>query len=132
MSGEPARLSGLVDKISALKREHNPLLQQIMRDPGMSPALRRTLLEHLAEEENEVLTQIAAIAPHMATRYSRSVVGGLRTRREASPPSAVAVKPAVVAMPRARSGGLTVGSLRPEASAPASPGRSSIGSLRKR
>ena len=110
-----------VARLQSLRAEHSPLLSQIAGDPGMTPATRLALLEHLRQEEDERLAQIAALAG--ASRAASAPAG-------TTPP------------PPAPSSGLTVGSLRSpvtgggslraSAAAPRVAGGGTVGSLRSR
>jgi hypothetical protein len=94
MASEPKaalELSELVQRMQHLKTEHTPLLTQIEGDPGMSSDVRRALVSHLNEEEEELIAKIALISPPAAARAAAN-----RT----------------VLAPKTAPGGLTVGSLR--------------------
>jgi hypothetical protein len=103
-------LEGAVQAMQGLKAEHRDLLAKIAADPGMEPSTRAALVEHVLEEEDEQLAEIA------------SLTGADAPARAEEPP---ARKPAS----RPGSGHLTVGSLRPAEPVPPA-GRGSIGSLR--
>lgn len=81
-------LQAAIEKLASAKAEHRAILQKIAADPGMSPDTRRTLIEHLWQEEDEHVRRIAALA------------GGVELP---------ATSPTGGDAPR-----LTVGSLRPE------------------
>ncbi len=134
---ETSELADLVGRIDHLKQEHGPLLARIEGDRGMAAELRRELLQHLHEEEAEVIARLAAISPETAARYRASGLPQVGLTSAASP----GTEPA--GTPRSR---LTVGSLRdpappgaPRSRAPsASPAaattkvaRLSVGSLRR-
>jgi hypothetical protein len=85
-------LNQAVGKLEQLKAEHAPLLRRIVGDPGMGSDLKQSLVEHIHEEEEEHMQNIAALAAG--------------PRPSASPPSA---RP-----------GLSVGTLRPVSPVPAS------------
>ena len=55
-------LQQAVAKLAATKAEHRGILQTIAGDAGMSPETRRTLVEHLCQEEDEQVRRIAALA----------------------------------------------------------------------
>jgi hypothetical protein len=105
--GERRELNELVDRIQHLKQEHGPLLDKISGDAGMSAELRRELLDHLEEEEAEVISQMAAIAPQVASRYRPGAAG---------PAISARIKPlgGPAPAPVERESKLTVGSLRPD------------------
>src|SRR5687767_9286594 len=85
-------LPDAVAKLAATKAEHRKILQQVASDPGMTPETRRTLIEHLCQEEDEHVRRIAALAgggasagpmPVATDHRSGLTVGSLR--REAPP-----------------------------------------------
>jgi hypothetical protein len=115
-------LKAQIDHLRALKEEHAPLLSMIAGDPGMSADVRRALVEHIYEEEDEHMTKLAALTG-----------GGAGS----TPPA-----PAAAAHPAAAPNrGLSVGSLRVDHPSPsptsvgslraASPHGGSVGSLRR-
>lgn len=93
---EPQSLDDAIANMVRLKNEHRPILSRIAGDPGMSIETRRILIEHLYEEEDEHMSEIAA----------------LRSQGDAAPTA-----PAAPAGPR-----LTVGALRPTGAARAALG----------
>lgn len=100
---EEPDLPQAVAALERLKAEHRDLLLRIAADAGMEPGTRTALIEHVLDEEDEKIAQIAELAG-----------GG------GSPgPS------------RSGRGGLTVGSLRPD-TLPGQPGSRTLGSLRGR
>lgn len=113
-SERPSSVPDAVTKLQALRAEHRTLLDHIAGDPGMAAQTRAALLEHLREEEDERISQVAELA--------------------AARPAPAAPLPAA----RPARAGFTVGSMRPEAAAPPraaspkAPPRSSVGSLRDR
>jgi hypothetical protein len=111
---EQDELAVLVARMHHLRSEHDPLLRKIQADAGMSPMVRRALIDHLEQEEADVVRKMAAVAPDIAARYARHALIG------APPPT-----PPHASEP-ARP--LTVGSLRPEAGLPAA---TRVGSLRR-
>lgn len=104
MTGE---LHEEIAKLQALKQEHASLLHHIVADAGMNPDLRRHLVEHIHEEEDEHVAKIAALTAGQ---------GELGAHAPVSQPAPAAPS------------GLTVGSLRP--SPPSGEGPGSVGSLR--
>ena len=82
-------LPDAVAKLAATKAEHRKILQQVAGDPGMTPETRRTLIEHLYQEEDEHVRKIAALAGGEAADEAAGehrpglTVGSLR--REAAP-----------------------------------------------
>lgn len=103
---EPASLDAAIAHMVKLKNEHRPILSRIAGDPGMSIETRRVLIEHLYEEEDEHMAEIAAL---------RAQDGGAGVASAPSAAGATETGPA-----------LTVGSLRPTGA----PGPS-LGSLRR-
>jgi hypothetical protein len=117
----PTTLRAAVDRMVALRAEHKPILDMIAGDAGMAPETRRTLLDHLRQEEDEKLDTIARLT-------SAEGAGGAKPHRGHSE---AAVKPSHET-PTA-SGPATVGSLRRATASPrdavAHPSKS-VGSLR--
>jgi hypothetical protein len=80
-------LVAAIDELAAVKAEHRRILVQIAGDPGMTPETRRTLLEHLYDEEDEHVRHIAALAGAGGGSgggggAGRLTVGSLRPPRE--------------------------------------------------
>jgi hypothetical protein len=84
-------LNQAIGELERLKAEHAPLLRRILGDAGMAGDLKQSLVEHIYEEEEERIAEIAALTTG--------------PRPTASPPPA---RP-----------GLSVGSLRSRAPHPA-------------
>ena len=83
-------LPDAVARLAATKAEHRKILSTISADAGMAPETRRTLIEHLCQEEDEHVRKIAALAgggahPPVEGGEDRPglTVGSLR--REAAP-----------------------------------------------
>ena len=51
-------LAQAVGKMVALKEEHRPIMEQIAKDPGMLPETRLALIDHVLEEEEELVAKI--------------------------------------------------------------------------
>jgi hypothetical protein len=120
-----ADLEELVSRMQHLKAEHGPILSQIQEDQGMSPRVRSVLLEHLGQEEAELMAEIAQLSPSKAAEFRAGTprpapsaapghltVGSLREgprpARAASAPSSLPKAPTRGAGPK----GMSVGSLR--------------------
>jgi hypothetical protein len=107
---EDPDLAAAVARLAELKAEHRDLMLTIARDAGMEPETRRTLVQHVLDEEDEKIARIVTLVGSSAARAT-----------EASAPPAI---------PPGR-GRLTVGSLRADAASPARAAvRGSLGSLR--
>jgi hypothetical protein len=136
-------LQALVERMQHLKAEHTPLLTKIEADPGMSSDVRRALLDHLNQEEDELAAQIAVLSPGAPAKLRPAGRGS--TAAPSEPRLRDPKSPAVAGR------GLTVGSLRKDAARPGSlPGvaphapakdasgasgslrRGTVGSLRRR
>ncbi len=95
-----------IRNLARLKAEHQGLLRTLLDDAGMSSATLETLVEHLLEEEDASLQQdLVRVKAGSAAAAPASSASSAR-------------------------GGLSVGSLRPDASIATSPG-GSVGSLRR-
>ncbi len=95
-----------------LREEHKPILDRITADPGMEPQTRLALVQHLQEEEDERLAQIARLAA-----VARSAPAPARAPESAPAPRGLTVgvlrgapKPVIAAPPRGEA--TRVGSLR--------------------
>jgi hypothetical protein len=74
-----ADLTLLVQQMRHLKQEHRELLGLIAADPDMAPETRKALLDHLMQEEDELVEKIAAAASAASgERPARLTVGSLR------------------------------------------------------
>ena len=55
-----SNLQGAISDLRILKEEHRKLMAMISGDPGMDPATRQALVDHILEEEEEHLAEMAA------------------------------------------------------------------------
>ncbi len=55
-----AEQDATVRKLQATKAEHRAILQVILADGGMAAETRRTLVDHLMEEEEELVNALSA------------------------------------------------------------------------
>lgn len=106
-------LEAAVSRLLELRREHAPILQKILADPGMAAATRELLVTHLQEEEDQKLAVIAQLSAATA----QSLQNGGSTAG-ASPAGATGAA-------------LTVGALLRLDPAPASHGSGTVGTLRR-
>ncbi|MCO5166023.1 MAG: hypothetical protein M9894_06605 [Planctomycetes bacterium] len=83
-----ATLAAAIEGLIAAKAEHRKILQEVAADPGMTPATRQTLIDHLWVEEDEHVQRIAALARGAGTTpASRGfTVGSLREEPAPAPP----------------------------------------------
>jgi len=116
---EPQSLEEAIANMVRLKNEHRPILTRIAGDPGMSIETRRVLIEHLYEEEDEHMTEIAALrsqaeaapAAPSTPHALRLTVGALRPTGAAR--AALGSLRRVTPWPHAQKHGGSVGTLRP-------------------
>jgi hypothetical protein len=84
-TGAGASLGEAISALIATKAEHRRILMQIAADPGMTPATRQQLIDHLYTEEDEHLARIAALVGGAPGEHAAGfTVGSLRV--EALPP----------------------------------------------
>ena len=111
MNDAGGNINQALDALAALKAEHGPLISQIAGDPGMAPQLRRALIDHIYEEEDEKMRTISALRG----------AGGPASSPDLPPQTGLTVGSLRPATPQS----LQLGSLRARAAT------TSVGSLRR-